>query len=363
MKILVAPMDWGLGHASRCVPLIQALQKNGAEVVLAGEGRSGHYLQQVFPDLKYYPLPPYNIRYTDSTWLIPYLCMQIPGLMLTFRKEKQEVDSIIKKENINAVISDNRYGVYSEKIPSVFITHQIAPIAPFRSVGYRIHLAFMGKFTHVWVPDFESPPFLSGGLSHDYPLPPHARFIGSLSRFTSYAAPVKPESQTPCSFDIVAVLSGVEPQRTILEKLLIEKFKAFPDKKTCIIQGKSEISESRTESNVYIRSFADNEMLYSILKNSKVVISRGGYSSLMDFAALGIEKVILIPTPGQTEQEYLAKYFQKNNVAVCTSQAEMNLAKALVEVENCTGFPQRENGALTQFLSRWLSEISTGKSR
>ncbi len=354
-KVFIAPMDWGLGHASRCIPLIRRLHKKGVEVIIGGDGRSGEYLKKEFPDAKYYPLPAYNIRYTHTSFQIPFLMLQVPRLLQVFRKEQKVLDEIITHENIDGVISDNRYGIYSSRVPSVFMTHQIAPLAPFRYIGYRVHLRFMKKFSAVWIPDFELPPRLSGGLSEDYPLPEHTRFIGTLSRFEGFIPSHQPLEMP---YDIVAVLSGVEPQRTLLEALLISTFRQFPEWRCVIIQGKPESSSVQQLGNVEIFPFIeDDNKMYTVLTQSKVILSRGGYSSLMDFAALGIKKIILVPTPGQTEQEYLASCLEKQEVVIVMNQNAINLKGALKRLDTISGFGGVLPPANDTFLEEWLSGL------
>ncbi len=249
------------------------------------------------------------------------------------------------------MISDNRYGLSSDKIPSIFITHQIRIKVPsylrfLEPNLYKKNLSYISKFKECWIPDFESEPNLSGDLSHKNTLPANCYFVGPLSRF----APREKFDpgilkKIEFKYDILAMLSGPEPQRTILEKSIIKDLKES-DLKSAVICGKPELNEVKQISdNITLFSHIETPRLKQIIRESKIVISRPGYSTVMDLVALG-KKAIFIPTPGQTEQEYLASYYFSKGYFYKMSQKNFNLQKGLNESKSFSGFQLKFNSNL-----------------
>lgn len=316
-RILIAPLNWGLGHASRCVPLINKFRHEGHEVLLSANGRAGKFLQQEFPDLQFIPSPDYSIRYSRifPLWLMMFF--QSPAILYSIFREHKWLDKAISKYKIDEVISDNRYGLWSNKIRCVFITHQLMIKCPkflffLEPVIHRTIKWFIGNYTECWVPDVEGEGNLSGDLSHKYPLGSNTKFIGFLSRFERKDRIERP-SEPPTSkilqakFFMCFILSGPEPQRTALEKKIIELADYF-SYEVLLIQGKPE--ENKEEyfgEHLHVVSAIKAKDLEHIIYKTPIIFCRAGYSSLMDLKTLG-KTGFLVPTPGQTEQEYLAYY-------------------------------------------------------
>jgi uncharacterized protein (TIGR00661 family) len=334
-RILICPLDWGLGHATRCIPVIRALLQQHAEVLIAADGRPFELLQLEFPDLQFIRLKGYEITYPASGSMAAAMLFSIPKILAGIKREHRELEKIIRDHNIDCVISDNRYGCRNKKIKSIFITHQLMIKSPWgERILHRIILRHVAKFDECWIPDHEGADNLSADLAHKYPLPANAFFIGPLTRFTAADATDK---SLPARYDVMAIISGPEPQRSMFEKEISEQLfqsglaalivcgipegKAGPEKK-----GKLEI----------VSHLSGKEMQKAIAA-SGIIISRSGYSTIMDLAALN-KKVIFVPTPGQTEQEYLAKYFSEKQVAYFQAQSEFNLDKALDESKKFKGF-------------------------
>lgn len=361
MKLFIGILDWGLGHATRCIPIIRLLLEKGHGVILGGEGRSLALLRHTFPDLTFVELPPYNIHYSSSSFQIPILLKQVPRLLRIFKEEHQIIEQLIDKHQISAIISDNRYGLWTKKVPTVYLTHQIAPLAPIRYLVYALQKRFIAKFGACWVLDFaQKTQQLAGSLAHKYPLPPNTHFIGTLSRFTKYCSyPLSTEMQVLLAekIDILAILSGPEPQRSILSQKIKEQL-AHLTQNVWIIEGKTEEKKIEKVGNITTISFLTENELWHLFQQQPILISRGGYSSLMDFAALGLQKCILVPTPGQTEQVYLAEYLAKQGKVVCVKQDEMNLAKQISQIPFVHGFEKwEENNLLENQIDSWLSTI------
>lgn len=322
-RILVAPLDWGLGHASRCVPLIRRFLQEGHTVTLAGTGASGDLLRLHFPALRFLELPGYAIRYPSHSGLVPYLGLQIPGLLRSIRKEHDWLEQLLKQESFDQIISDNRYGLWHPAIASVILTHQLYLPLPTSMrwakglVQRRLH-RWLNRFGEIWVPDHPGRENLSGGLSHPAPGNLRVEYIGPLSRFST----VSLQQVQQKTLDVVAVLSGPEPQRSLLESRIVASYQ-HTTMKVRIITGQPGVDRTRDSSgNIeFVGHLADEEFI-DTMKRAGTIYCRSGYSSLMDLDALGL-KAVLIPTPGQTEQEYLAEHFRMKGWEVL-SQSELS---------------------------------------
>lgn len=319
-KVLVAPLDWGLGHATRDIPLIRALLLSGREVVLAASGAQANLLQTEFPRLTILPLPGYQIRYGKSPLTLALrLLIQIPRLLRVIKSENQWLHKTITDQGIDLVISDNRYGLYSQKVPCIFITHQLriqVPIAWLEDLVQKIHYRFINKFHSCWVPDMPGEPNAAGRLSHPTKLPNlPVQYIGLLSRFR-----IQPE---PKVYDYCFLLSGPEPQRTILETRLLQNIEQLPGK-VLLIRGKPGSDHIlKVPTHVTVKNHLPGNALQQALLQSESIICRSGYSSLMELFSLQ-KKMLLIPTPGQTEQEYLAQKFTEEGYSLQIRQDELD---------------------------------------
>ncbi len=305
--VIISPLDWGLGHATRCIPIINELIVNGNKCIIATSGRSFELLRQEFPNLKHEKVPEYNISYsTNALSTFVKLFFQIPKAFGTKETEERVANELVKKYSAQYLISDNRFGMYSSLCKSIFITHQIRIRLPFvfRWLEYPFFLAnkvMISKFDECWIPDNKGSKNLSGILSHSWCVP-NSYFIGPLSG--------RKRIQCDKEFDIVAILSGPEPQRNIFETKLREILPSLPYN-SCIIRGVVAHRNSSTKvGNCKIQTFATNKEITQLICGSSLVISRAGYSSIMDYEKLGC-KAILVPTPGQSEQVYLGHYLEQ----------------------------------------------------
>ena len=356
MRILVTPLDWGLGHASRCVPVINELIRQGAEPLLASSGRALQLLLKEFPGRSFVELPDYNIRYLyrDMVWNV---AAQMPHVLNCIRKEFRLVQKIAAAYGVNGIISDNRFGCFSPKVKSVFITHQLNIQGPnpfFGRLGNAMHRVFIRRFDECWVPDFEDAPGLAGRLSHPAPFP-GCRYIGGLSR-------LEPVSGAP-AYELLILLSGPEPQRSKLEALLLAQAREISGR-ILLVQGKPEVPKKKWKAEgVDVVAFLSMKELSRVISLSKMIVCRSGYSTVMDLAHLG-KRAIFIPTPGQTEQEYLARLFEEQGICYFQPQDEFNLAKALDQSERYAGFQffsdkGRSTDALQRAISTFLTSIAS----
>jgi uncharacterized protein (TIGR00661 family) len=319
-KILVASLNWGLGHATRCIPVIKALEKNNFEPIIASDGAALVFLRKEFPHLNTIELPSYKIEYARKGKNLKWkLLSQVPKIYWAVFKEKKIVAQLIKDYSISGLISDNRFGVHSRKIPSVYLTHQLQVLSGKTSwLTSKIHLNYIKKFTQVWIPDVAHFPNLSGDLGHLKKPLKNSIYLGALSRMKKL--------EIVTEYDVMILLSGPEPQRTILEEILSKEFLSY-NKKVLFVKGiVEETQKIEIINNVTFYNFMNTEMLALHLNKSALIICRSGYTSVMDLAVLG-KKVFFIPTPGQFEQEYLAKKFKNESIAPSCKQEKFKLSK------------------------------------
>ena len=332
MKILVAPLNWGLGHASRCVPLVRRFLDEGHEVILGGDGESLTLLRKHFPRLRYVYLAPLNLRYGKGGRQVWAMIKALPKLVLWAYKDHVMLQAVLRGEKMDRVVSDNRFGLYNKATESVYITHQLHIMLPkgwrwLEPLVRRLHARIYTRHNKVWVPDYEDlERSLAGELSHPYEmvnskwLNGRLSYIGPLSRFaqiTNY----KPQT----IYDTVAVLSGLEPQRTMLERELVARYKGT-DGQVLIVQGLPNRPNTRIKRGaVTIVPHMGDAELAAALKGAKHIIVRSGYSTIMDLEELSLlpsmgrsggASIEFIPTPGQPEQEYLAHFMAEKHQKV-----------------------------------------------
>lgn len=347
-RILVAPLDWGLGHASRCVPIAKALEKEGCEVVFAASGRPLELLIQEFPKNDFIKLEGYNISYPKNGQMALSMLSQLFKIWKGIRQEHKQLQQIIDDYNIDGVISDNRYGLYSKKVPCVFVTHQLQIQSHIFSESLqKINFKYIQKFDECWVPDSNTHS-LSGQLSNANNTPFKCRYVGALSRFKKLR---KTED-----LDILAIVSGPEPQRTMFEELLKKQLIASK-LKAVLVLGKTEENNEEEIGNLKVVSHLNAKSLNQQMVNANVVISRSGYSTVMDIAKLN-KKAIFVPTPGQTEQLYLAKYFYDKNIAYAMHQKDFNLKNALIRSPEFNGFKAKSDNTDWKNIFEVFNKIS-----
>lgn len=324
MKILIAPLNWGLGHATRCVPLIDRFLAQGHEVVLGGDGLALQYLQQRYPQLRSIVLAKLNLRYSNGTRQVGAMLRALPALVRFSVQDHRLLKRIQAQEHFDQIISDNRFGLYLSGRRSVlqcndpsaaggltaqrsfcetvYITHQLHIMLPYpyrwlEPLVSRMHARIYKRYSEVWVPDTPDHR-LSGELSSlNSTLAPRAstlnlKYIGPLSRFTN---PLPPYSPTPLPlYKAVALFSGLEPHRTLFEQAIMERYNGH-EEEVLLVNGKVD------------NQLSDRGLAYYLTYAEKI-IARSGYSTIMDLDALGVlDRAELIPTPGQPEQEYLAQ--------------------------------------------------------
>lgn len=330
--ILIAPLNWGLGHATRCIPIIKALLENNYTPIIASDGIALALLKKEFPNVQALELPSYQIEYAKKGKNFKWKLFKNGSKTIkAIRKEKIIVETWINKYGINGIISDNRLGVFSKKVPSVYITHQLNVLTGNTTwLTSKMHQYVIKKYTECWVPDLAGSQNLSGELGHVDHLNCPIKYIGPLSRLQKKLMPKK--------YDLLIILSGPEPQRGILEKHLKKEILQF--KGTVIfIEGNIE-SEQKTviKGNVTYYNFMNSSELEQAFNESEMVLCRSGYTTIMDLVQLR-KKAFFIPTPGQYEQEYLAKKLKKEGLLPYATQDDFRM-EDIQEIQEYKGLPR-----------------------
>lgn len=316
--VLVAPLNWGLGHATRCIPIIRSLLAHQFTPVLASDGIALQLLQKEFPALETITLPDYQIEYAKKGKHFKLKMLKdAPKMLKAISKERKMIKQLVNTREFCGIISDNRLGVYSKKVPSVFITHQLNVLSGNTTwLSSKLHQRVIKKFDECWVPDVAGKPNLSGKLGHLQNSSLRLKYIGPLSRLLPQKLPIV--------YDLMVILSGPEPQRTLLEKKLFDEVTHF-DGKVLFVRGKIEDKQECFQLlNCDVYNFMQSEQLEKAFNESDIVLCRSGYTTVMDLAKLN-KKAFFIPTPGQFEQEYLAKRLQKKQVVPSATQDDFSI--------------------------------------
>lgn len=355
-NILVAPLNWGIGHACRCVPIINQLSELGHKVILASDGESLIYLKKEFPLLQYIELPSYSIKYpVEGRYFKLKLLKDSPKIWSALRKEHHILKVILKKHEIDLVISDNRLGLFSNEVKTVFITHQLNVLSGNTTwLSTNLHQHFIKKFDQCWVPDFNGS-LLTGRLSSMKDPTINHKFIGPLSRFEKTPYSIK-------KYDLLILLSGPEPQRSILEKKLLLDLKNYKNKVLFVAGKMAETQVVKKNGELTYYNFLTQSGLQKAFDRSDVVLCRSGYSTIMDLNKLE-KKAFFIPTPGQFEQEYLASYFHELGIAPFIEQDEFKLSH-LDRLKEYTGFkshfccPNSSSTSISSTLGELFSSVN-----
>lgn len=330
-RALVCVLDWGLGHATRSVPVILELQRQGFDVLLASSAEAGQFLRKEFPALSYHELPGYKPRYSRRGSMLVTIARQLPHLYQTVQREQREVELLVRNLRIDVVVSDNRYGCYTKQVPSIFITHQVVvKLMPGYGVPERLVNRWLRKrytlFNEVWVPDEPgigwSAPFLSDKIP--------VRHIGWLSRFPRGARPGN-------EIDILAIASGPEPQRSLFVEKLKGQLLRTPGKHMLVTGQVGEDWRSR-EGNLEIVSHLNSEEMEACIRAADIVIARSGYSTIMDLLYLNCKRAAFVPTPQQGEQILLAEKLRKSGIAFSMDQENFTVDELVRESIRYRGF-------------------------
>ncbi len=322
-RILITPLDWGLGHSTRCIPIIQRLRELDARPVIGADKGPLALLLDAFPDLPHVRVPGVEVRYAKGGSQAWAMAAQFPAMLRSVREEHHLFLNLRRQLQLDAVISDQRFGIRAEGLPSVLITHQVFPFTPLaQGLLRRFNLHNIRRFHRCWIPDDAKAPGLAGDLSHGRNMPHNARYIGPMSRMDPEKA-IAPEEK----YRIVCVISGPEPQRTLLEDELMKQLPLIPGKHL-LVRGKPEPVLDEMIGNVRRLSHLGGDALTGALMKAELIVSRTGYTTLMDLVRIG-RSALVVPTPGQEEQEYLGTLHAKTGRFFVQAQERLDIAGEL----------------------------------
>ena len=358
-NILICPLGWGLGHAGRMIALAAKLREMGYNILFGAGEKQLSFLQTEMPGLTYISFPGFSPGY--SRFLPQYLTLliKIPLLLYHIILEHIRLKRIIPEYAIDIVISDNRFGLWNRRIKTVYVTHQ--PLIPLpkhfawlESIGLMLHRLVINRYSFCFIPDLPGDLNVSGRLSHGLRLPRNTRFIGILSRFSGLSSS---GNGGPVSFrHNTVILSGPEPQRGILEKKLADILKDR-DHPAVILRGKPDMpSDTIRSGNIIYFNHLPGHAMKEVISGSEAIITRSGYTTIMELISLNCS-ALLIPTPGQTEQEYLARYLSEKGWFDAVSQKEINRVTPLPSINSKWGHEINvESGVLLEKALKEMSE-------
>lgn len=352
-NILISPLNWGLGHASRCIPIIQEVIDMGHRPMVASDGKALDFLKKEFTGLTFIELPSYAIEYpVNGEFLKLKLLKDSPRIWNAIRKEHKVLKQIIKEHHIDLVISDNRMGLFTDLVPCVFITHQLQVLSGSTTwLSTQLHLHYIKKFDSCWIPDIDSYYNLSGKMSKNTDKSLSKEFIGPLSR-------LEYKETTSFKYDLLILLSGPEPQRSILEEQLMTSLDTYSGS-TLFVAGKVEHEQKVIKkSKLTYYNYLTTSGLQKAVERSAIVLSRSGYSTVMDLQKMR-KKAFFIPTPGQYEQEYLAEHLENKGIAPYSAQADFKFSM-LEQVDRYAGFIQHQSTttSISSVLERAFSNVN-----
>ena len=352
-RILVAPLDWGLGHATRCIPIIRELLNLGCEPWIAASGLQKEMLQSDFPAQHLLDLAGYGIQYDrDGKRFGRRIMMQVPRILNSIRKERLWLAEIHKNTGFQGIISDNRYGLHHPEIPSVFITHQLSIKTgrgewTDRQIN-KWNQRAISQFDACWVPDWAGSENLAGELSHPAQLPVNTAYIGPLSRLEEVA----PMANLP----LLVILSGPEPQRTLFENLLLQQL-GTASISFVLVRGVTHDQPIPEVPGGTIYNNQSTKQLNQRISDADFVLCRPGYTSIMDLVKLK-KKMILVPTPGQAEQEYLFEELMAKKMAVGSTQDQFNLNELMIHARDYDFWlPGSQKECYKSVLQDWVSKL------
>ena len=355
-NILICPLEWGLGHAGRMVPVARELLTMGNNVFIGSGKNITEFFRKELPELSYIHFPGFRMKY--SAWLPQYavIFFRTPLFVFSVIKEHFRLKRIIRNYDIDIVISDSRIGLWNRDIPTAVVTHMIRIPHPrglqfLEKIALEIARRIIRKFDLCLIPDLPGEVNISGKLSHHLPLPANARYSGLLSRFE------KPDTTlvgTIKKYFCAVILSGPEPQKSILREKM-EKILNASDKSSVILEGSpsGELRRSEEGKITYINHLPAKDFGKIILESENIV-TRSGYTTLMELISLR-RSALLIPTPGQPEQEYLAEYLANKGWFRKKSQKDLLPGTDIMEL-NAT-YPEMMMRESEELLNASLTEL------
>lgn len=339
--VLVSPLNWGLGHSTRDIPIIRELLRNGHEVTVGTSGNALALLKRECPECNFILFKDYPAPYSSTRFFLPKFVASIPILLRALARERKRLEEILSENRFDLILSDNRMGVYSHRVPSYFITHQLrfslpAYLYPFEMLTIPVNSFFHTKYQGVIVPDINpngSDSNLSGKL---------CRSNMDVTNQRTYFAGILTSTTKSCveeDLDYLVIVSGPEPQRSKLEEIVLRQVCRLPGEKVVLLGSPQKERHERLDPHTTVHSYVSNEEKVELMNRARFVISRSGYTTMMEMAELEKRHGLFIPTPGQTEQEYLSRYYIRKGWFLSRSQYRLNLREDVVEAMGYRGFP------------------------
>ena len=340
--VFVSPLSWGLGHATRDIPIIDELLARGHEVTVGSSGNALALLKKECPECNFLTFKDYPAPYSSSRFFLPSFALGLPALLQAVHLEKRRFDEIIAGNGFDLIISDNRMGLYSDSIPSYFVSHQLRyslprPLYPLELLTMPFNSLFHRHFSGLIVPDI-SPCVPGQNLSGKL----FRSSIPATIRRTYFAGILTStrEMNVAEDLDYLAIVSGPEPQRTLLEKIILSQVQSLPGEKVVLLGSPRQERNERLDASTTVHSYVSNEEKALLMSRARFIISSSGYTTMMELAELNKKHAMLTPTPGQTEQEYLSRYYAHQGWFLSRSQYRLRLAEDVVKAAEYSGFPE-----------------------
>jgi len=346
--VFVSPLNWGLGHSTRDIPIIEELLRHGHTVTVGSSGNALALLQRECPECNFLVFKDYPAPYSDSRFFLPAFIAGIPSVLSAFAAERRRMEQIESENKFDLIISDNRMCVYSSRTPSYFITHQLryslpGYLYPFELLTMPFNSFFHGKFRGVIVPDIDPKNIdrksdgsknLSGKL---------CRSSIKRTNIRAYYAGILTGTrklQVAEDLDYLAVVSGPEPQRSRLEEIVLRQIAALPGEKAVLLGSPQKERHEKIDEMTTVHSYVSSEEKAALMNRARFIITRSGYTTMMEMAELDKRHGLFIPTPGQTEQEYLSRYYAQEGWFLSRSQYRLNLPDDVQAAMSFRGFPE-----------------------
>ncbi|MBW6458185.1 MAG: hypothetical protein K0B52_03390 [FCB group bacterium] len=325
--VIYAILNWGLGHATRSAPIIRRLINDGNRVVIISHGQALTLMKEQFPECIFRDIRDKNIQYASNGIMFVFkIVSQFPKMVLGWEYERRKMRELEKEFHPDLVMTEMRLGFWSKNIPSVLITNQLRFFLPpglkwAEILGEWFNFLVFRHFDHIFVPDIAGEPNLLGDLCHKGRIAkhPNVRFVGCLSSITPDDNP--PEKD----IDLLISISGPEPQRTMFEEIVLSRIADLSGKVVITLgsPGREGITEF-DNGRITIYPHLDRGTMANIMQRAKFVISRSGFSTVNELFVLR-KSAMLVPTPGQTEQEYIARHFHRQGIFHYCRQEDLDL--------------------------------------
>jgi UDP:flavonoid glycosyltransferase YjiC (YdhE family) len=336
----ISPLNWGLGHSTRDIPIIKELLGHGHEVTVGTSGNALALLKKECPECNFILFKDYPAPYSSTRFFLPKFVANIPVLLKAMSDERKKLANILTDNKYDLIISDNRMGVYSHDIPSYFITHQLRfslpnYLYPFEMMTLPVNSLFHKNFAGIIVPDTcPNGNNLSGKLCRSN--------LDATNQRTYFSGILTSTEKMNVNedLDFLIIVSGPEPQRKKLEEIILRQVQMLPGDKVVLLGSPQKEDNLKMDKHTTVYSYISNEEKVELMNRACFIISRSGYTTMMEMAELEKKHGLFTPTPGQTEQEYLSRYYARQGWFLSRSQYKINLVSDVPAAMKCHGFPE-----------------------